>query len=320
MTAPAAAQLRRILALIPECADDRAHPIAEVARRVDVSPQVLLNDIRALADRYDDPGGFVESVSIFLEPERFQVRSAHFLRPMRLTVAEVGALELGLSLLAHERPPDELPVLRAARDRLHAALAKLPDDDVADSIRHAGAAATADPEALAALRKAYRESRKVRIGYLKADAEAATSRVVCPFAILAASGHWYLVGRCEGVPGIRVYRVDRITELRVLDERYEVPDSFDVGEAFKAGRAFAGETAAAALIEFQAPAGRWIAEREGKKPEADGSYRQSLGLADLDWLVRYVLQYGASAEVVGPAGPRAAVRHRLQSILDSLPS
>ena len=277
MTDSATTQLRRILALIPECADDRTHPIATVARRAGVTTEVLLRDIRTLADRFDDPGGFVESVAVFLEPERFQIRSEHFLRPMRLTVAEVGALELGLSLLAHERPPEELPALAGARDRLHAALAKLPNDDVPDGIRHAGAAATADPEALAALRRAYRESRKVRIGYLKADAKAATSRVVCPFAIVAASGQWYLVGQCEGVDGLRVYRVDRITDYVVLDDRYELPESFDVRTAFAAGRAFAGEAAEAAEILFYPPAGRWVAERDGKAPEADGSFRQTLG-------------------------------------------
>jgi proteasome accessory factor C len=320
MTDTTTAQLRRILALIPECADDRTHPIADVAARAGVAPNVLLKDIRALADRFDDPGGFVESVAVFLEPDRFQVRSEHFLRPMRLTVAEVGALELGLALLAHERPPEELPVLSRARDRLHAALAKLPNDDIPDGIRHAGAAAAADPEALAGLRRAYRESRKVRIDYLKADAESAASRVVCPFAIVAASGRWYLVGRCEGVEGIRVYRVDRIQGHEVLDERYELPETFDVGQAFAAGRAFVGEAAEAAEIRFTAPAGRWVAEREGKTPEPDGSYVQTLSLADLDWLARYVLQYGGAAEVIGPPRARAAVRERLQSILDTLPA
>ena len=64
MTDAATLQLRRILALIPECADDRTHPIAEMAGRAGVLPNVLLTDIRALADRFDDPGGFVEGVAV----------------------------------------------------------------------------------------------------------------------------------------------------------------------------------------------------------------------------------------------------------------
>ena len=314
MTDATTLQLRRILALIPECADDRTHPIAEMAARAGVPPNVLLKDIRALADRFDDPGGFVEGVAVFLEPDRFQVRSEHFLRPMRLTVAEVGALELGLSLLAPERPLEERPALTRARDRLHAALAKLPNDDVPDGIRHAGAAATADPEALAALRRAYRESRKVRIEYQKADADEPASRVVCPFAILFASGNWYLVGRCEGVEGIRVYRVDRIRSHEVLDQRYAMPESFDAAGVFQNGRAFAASVAERVRIRFAPGAARWVAERDGKPVEADGSYLQEMPLADLDWLVRYVMQYGAEAVVLEPDTARAAVRERLEQL------
>jgi len=37
-------------------------------------------------------------------------------------------------------------------------------------------------------------------------------------------------------------------------------------------------------------------------------------MADMGWVVRHVLQYGADAEVVGPAGARAAVRAALEGI------
>jgi len=36
-------------------------------------------------DRFDDPGGFVEGVQVYLEPDRFSLHSDHFRRPMRLT-------------------------------------------------------------------------------------------------------------------------------------------------------------------------------------------------------------------------------------------
>lgn len=318
----AAAQLRRILMLIPECADDRSHSIAELARRARTTVPVLLKDVRALSDRFDDPGGFVEAVQIFLEPDRLEVHSAHFLRPMRLTLAEVAALELGLAVLASERPPEEQAAIQGAQERLRKALARLPRDEQADGsglelpdgVRHAELGPAADPATLAMLRKAYRESRKVGLRYRKADAEHATDRSACPFAILFASGRWYLVAQCDGVEGVRVFRVDRIERVTLLDERYEIPATFQVTEMFKDGRAFASEVEARVRIRFGPRVARWIAEREGGRLEADGSYYQELPLADLDWLVRYVLQYGAEAEVVEPAAARAAVAGRLQAV------
>ena len=107
MSDTAAAQLRRILALIPECANEKAHSIDHLAALAGVDGKTLLRDVRALADRFDDPAEFVEAVQIFVDGQQVRVVADHFLRPMRLTLVELAALDLGLSLLRAERPPEE---------------------------------------------------------------------------------------------------------------------------------------------------------------------------------------------------------------------
>jgi proteasome accessory factor C len=142
--------------------------------------------------------------------------------------------------------------------------------------------------------------------------------VACPFAILFASGQWYLVARCDGTEGIRVFRVDRIEAVEALDERYEVPASFQVSDVFQNGRAFASDVAEKVKIRFAPRVARWIAERDGGSPDADGTYIQELPLADMDWMVRYVLQYGAEAEVLAPERARSVVAQRLREIAAAL--
>jgi proteasome accessory factor C len=233
---------------------------------------------------------------------------------MRLTARELAALELGLSLLSTELPPEEQPAVSGARDRLESALARLPQDEELDELKHADTGSSANPALLGRLRHAYRERRKVRIAYRKAQSETAAERVACPFAILFASGQWYLVGHCDDVDEIRVFRVDRIQELEALEDRFERPDSFEVSELFRDGRAFASATAEKVRVRFAPRVARWIAERDGRRPDADGSYVQELPLADLDWLVRYVLQYGPEGEVLEPAVARDAVAARLRGL------
>src|SRR5688572_26244399 len=126
----AAAQLRRILQVIPTLADDQDHPIGEVARLAGVDRKTIVRDLRSVAERFDDPGGFVEGVSILIDPECVSVRTSHFHRPMRLTRRELAALELGLAMLRGERPPDEHRAIDSARARLDAVVADLPEDDV----------------------------------------------------------------------------------------------------------------------------------------------------------------------------------------------
>ena len=48
-----------------------------------------------------------------------------------------------------------------------------------------------------------------------------------PWAVGAWRRHWYVVGRDVGAGARRTYRIERITDLRVLTDEFEVPPDFD---------------------------------------------------------------------------------------------
>ena len=56
--------------------------------------------------------------------------------------------------------------------------------------------------------------------------KAEKERRVEPLGIVLKGGSWYLVGQVDG--DARTYRISRILELNVLDERFEWPESFDL--------------------------------------------------------------------------------------------
>ncbi|HEX5633569.1 MAG TPA: hypothetical protein VFX50_10080 [Gemmatimonadales bacterium] len=87
MSENAATQLRRILALIPEFADDQEHSLDDVARRLGVTRKTLVSDLQDLVERWDDPGGFTAGVQVYLTKDGVSLFTDHFNRPMRLTVA-----------------------------------------------------------------------------------------------------------------------------------------------------------------------------------------------------------------------------------------
>lgn len=78
---------------------------------------------------------------------------------------------------------------------------------------------------------------------------------------------------------------------------------------------FHADDAEPLVVRYSARVARWIAEREGRPVEANGSLTMTHPLADTDWAVRHVLQYGPDAEVVAPPRVRDAVRARLERIL-----
>jgi predicted DNA-binding transcriptional regulator YafY len=68
-------------------------------------------------------------------------------------------------------------------------------------------------------------------------------------------------------------------------------------------------------VRYSARIARWIGEREGRAADgADGSITVEHPIADPDWAVRHVLQYGPDAEVLAPAAMRARVAARLRGI------
>lgn len=310
----AAVQLRRILHLLPRLADGEAHSLDDVLAEAEVELATLMRDIQLITERYDDPGGFVDGVQIQIDGTSVELISTHFRRPMRVTAPELCALELGLAMLRGERPAEEWPAIERARERLHETIARLPDDLAGDDDRYA-ATNGRYRQTLAVLRGAMRERQKLRLGYRKGGDTVTTVRTVCPYSLVFATGVWYLVAHCESGDGLRIFRVDRMEDPRQLDERYRVPAGFDVDALMRDDRIFVAERPRTLVVRYSAQVARWIAEREGREPDADGGLTVEHPLADVDWAVRHVLQYGPDAEVLEPADVREEMARRLAAML-----
>jgi proteasome accessory factor C len=312
----AADQLRRILHLIPLFADGESHPVTALAGMAGVDREVILQDLLSISERFEVPGGFVEGLQIFLEADEVAIVPNHFLRPMRLTRSELLALELGLTMLRGERPPEEHRAIAGALVRLDMAVARLPNEEVADDMRVAALSPSADLEHLRRLRQAFRDRRKVRLTYRKADASAPSHRIICPYGIVFASGMWYAVAHCESSEGMRIFRLDRVEDVESLEARFESPRDFSLEAVLGDGRAFQSGSATTLRVRYSPRIARWIAEREGKPLGDDGSLTLDHPLADTDWAVRHVLQYGPDATVLEPAEVREAVVRRLAAMTD----
>jgi proteasome accessory factor C len=315
----AAAQLRRILHVIPFLADGEAHSLDEIAERVGVEGVVLWRDLHSLTDRYvEPPGGFVGGVELFIESDRVELISDHFRRPMRLTVSELRAIELGLAMLRAERPPEEHEVLDRARERLRAVIARLPSDPFPDAARQASFGAHGDAEHLAAVRSALRSHRKLELVYRRGDADRASERVVCPYALAAVSGALYIVAHCEQSEGIRIFRLDRVEGARLLTDRFTIPESFSLDDVLSDGKALSSSGHPRVLkVRYSPRIARWIAEREDGETAADGSLTVEHPLVDTGWAIRHVLRYGPDAEVLEPADVRDELRRKLESMASS---
>lgn len=311
----AAGQLRRLMQTIPALGDEEPHRISEIAAIVGVSEDVIARDLRTLVTRYDDePGGFVEGVQLAFGADSVRLRSQLYRRPMGLSPAELAALELGLGALYRECPPDDAVALKKVREQIAKAA---PGRAVSPPLPVAHAVSVPDNvgEQLGSLRDAVDAGCKARIAYRSGSASTATGRTVHPYGLVSVKGKWYLIAFCDKASSIRIFRLDRVASVTVLDEPAAIPDRLKIEEQLRYGRALVSHTDEQLRVRYNAHIARWIAEHEDVEPQADGSVVVVYPLLDDEWAVRHVLGYGPAAEVQEPARIREMVKARLKEML-----
>ena len=317
VTDTAAAQLRRLLQTMPLLASGDSHPIEDLVQRTGTDADTLRNDVYALVARYDTPGGFVEGVRLFIDRDTISAVTTAFRRPMRLVATEICAITLGLSVLKHLRTPDEHAVLERARARLERVIVEVGSDPLVErfavSMGDGGDLAT-----LATVRAALQHREVLALRYHKTGADVADTRDVEPYAILASGARLYLVAHCRRAQELRLFRLDRVIEATGTGERYVIPAGFSIDAVLERGRAFMSGLHDLLVVRYSPRIARWIAEREGVSLAEDGSLTLSHPLADPEWAVRHVFQYGGDAEVLAPASVREAMRARITALRGAL--
>jgi predicted DNA-binding transcriptional regulator YafY len=308
-------RFRRLLLALPHFHDQRAASLTDVATLLGVEREVLLSDLQALAERYDEPAGFLGGIGVLVDGDTVTVRAGRFRRPMRLSADELCALELGLMILARERAVTERAVLEQLQHRLADLIADLPRDRDVGGRRDGALGDGRDGAALDILRQGLRAGRSVHLHYQGAGQGEATERVIHPRRLTFARGGWYLAAWCEQSAGPRVFRVDRIIAAAVREDPVREPDPDTEHTVLDDGTPFVTSAEPSTLVVRYSPAiARWIAERDGLGLEADGAAIRTHPLADREWAIRHVLQYGPDATIVEPAELREAVVERLQAV------
>jgi proteasome accessory factor C len=314
MSVDAGKRLQRVLQVMPLIVDRGNVPVGDVEARAGVDARTLLDDLRVLTEREDEPGGFVEAVSILFDATSVAVRSPHFGRPTRITLPELCALELGLAMLGGASTADERAVIDRARARVRNAIVALPESAKRDDLWYASGPAIPNEQILVTLRECAERKHKARIVYRRGDATESTDRVVHPYAVLPVRGAWFLVAHCERSDGIRFFRVDRVQSAEQLGDTFAVPSDVDLDSLLSVERKLVSPSAERLVVRYSARIARWISEREEGELAADGSFVVSHQLADDAWAVRHVLQYGPEAEVIEPV----RVRERVIAVLRAM--
>lgn len=301
-----AARLSRILAMLPWIIEHDGAEIEDLVQRFGYRDKAdLVKDLH-LVFMTGLPGygpGDLIDVDVF-EDEVFVDAADYFARPLRLTAPQaLGLLAAGMTFVGSDQAP---PALTSAVEKLTTAV--LPD---AAPLVHFDVPA---PDSLSTLRDAIENRRVIHITYVAIATNERTVRDVEGSSVFFNLGNWYLSGFCRLADAERVFRVDRIADVVVLDSTYELDaPSRDGVVQYRA-------TDSDAHVSFTvAPDSRWVAEYYpvDAVERDDGSQRITMSVSDPLVAARLLIQLGAAVsdiegeEVLGSMkGLRSRIRAR----------
>jgi predicted DNA-binding transcriptional regulator YafY len=262
----------------------------------------VFKDITAVTQRaFYQPAGSGDDLQIELTANRVKVwTKGDFQRPVTLSLPE--AMCLGLALRGQKAQR-----YQALLDRVEGALAGTTPDQLLHQIE-ASDLRPEDAGIRTTVTEALTEGVSCRIRYLKPGDDAPVDRTVRPYALAHAEGSWYLLAHCELSEEVRIFRIDRILEATPTGVPFQVPDDFDGGEYLDGSRVYRGADETTVRVRYSPRIARWLAEREEGDRSPNGALTVTHRVADPQWIVRHVLQYGPDAEVLEPEEVRGWVR------------
>jgi proteasome accessory factor C len=299
-----AARLPRLLALVPYLLVRPGVPIEEVAADFSITVRQLRRDLELLW-MCGLPGyGPGDLIDLSFEGDSVTVTfDAGMRRPLRLSRAEATALVVALRALAETPGVVDTGSMRRALAKIEAAAGQT--DGVVLGL------ATREEGALAAVRDALEHRRALHIRYYTPSRDTVSERTVDPMRLLLVEGRSYLEAWCRAVEEVRLFRLDRIEDVKTLDEP-AVPPPHARPTDVSAGLFRAQPDQRIAVLTL-APDARWVAEYypvEELIEGEGGAATVRIRYAETGWMVRLVLGLGADVLVREPPELAAAVAER----------
>ncbi|MET8325347.1 WYL domain-containing protein [Streptomyces sp. NPDC005181] len=304
-------QTRRMLSLVTYLRERPGAHVQDVARAFGITEDELISDLDVLPMCGTSFRGG-DLLDIDTDGERIWWHNPDDVaEPLRLAADEATAL------LVAARAVATLPGLRESdRQALLRATAKLETAAGETAAASSRLSVTFESEGgvFADVDRAISERRRLWLRYYSPARDELTEREVDPIRLFAV-GHTYMEAWCRLSEDRRTFRLDRVAEIRLLDEPSAPPELElrDLSEGLVQPAAEDPEV----VIEV-GPGGRWVAEyypHDSAEELADGGMRITLRTPEPASLRRLALRLGGEGRIVAPQELAQSARQAARAAL-----
>ncbi|WP_326788776.1 helix-turn-helix transcriptional regulator [Streptomyces sp. NBC_00151] len=304
-------QTRRMLSLVTYLRERPGARVGDVARAFGITEDELISDLDVLPlCGTSFRGG--DLLDIDTDGDRIWWHNPDDVaEPLRIAADEATAL------LVAARAVSTLPGLREGdRQALLRATAKVEaaSGEAAGASSRLSVTFESEGGVFADVDRAISERRRLWIRYYSPSRDELSEREIDPIRLVSV-GHTYVEAWCRRSEARRTFRLDRVAEIRILDEPSAPPEIElrDLSEGLVQPAAEDPEV----VVEV-GPGGRWVAEyypHDSADELPDGGLRITLRTPDPTSLRRLALRLGGDGRIVSPQAladsARSAAREAL---------
>ncbi|WP_372406526.1 helix-turn-helix transcriptional regulator [Streptomyces luteireticuli] len=308
-------QTRRMLSLVTYLRERPGARVADVARAFGITEDELIGDLDVLPMCGTSFRGG-DLLDIDTDGDRIwwhnpDASGSSTGEPLRLAADEATAL------LVAARAVATLPGLREGdRNALVRATAKIEAaaGEAAGASSRLSVTFESEGGVFADVDRAIAERRRLWVRYYSPARDELTEREVDPIRLFAV-GHTYMEAWCRLSEARRTFRLDRVAEIRLLDEPADPPpvEPRDLSAGLVQPAAEDPEV----VVEV-GPGGRWVAEyypHDSAEELPDGGLRITLRTPDPASLRRLALRLGRDGRIVAPPELAASAREAAREAL-----
>ncbi|MDD6328759.1 MAG: YafY family protein [Lachnospiraceae bacterium] len=166
------------------------------------------------------------------------------------------------------------------------------------------------------IKQAILSHRYMEITYYGNRGEAIKRRIK-PLKLCFKQQAWYLYAYCCIREDFRFFKLSRIADMRMLEDNFE---QIEVGRVLTdAGNAYkVQEQSMAVTLEIKPEmAFRAFDELRDITVQENGSLRCAVQVTDIQWLISYILSFGAHAKVIEPSDLKQQVMQEIKRMHES---
>ncbi|MEE9554859.1 MAG: YafY family protein [candidate division Zixibacteria bacterium] len=290
----------RLLYILSLLRTHRRMRAIDLARKCEVTERTIYRDIISIS---------AANIPIYFDGG-YKLLHNEFLPPSNLSSVETGFL---LSLLSSPMFDKGKPFRDTARriaEKLEVAGSEKADISSID-IGVVSTERVDNHKHTSSIEKAVRNKINIVIGYESLKGEK-TERKISPYAMAFRKHAWYLVGYCHLRDDIRTFRLGRVHDVRLSREKFEIPGDFSIEKYFSASWGVYRGKLIKFKVKFRGEAAIIVKTSRHQQYEEieefdDGTVIYKAVVAGRVEFIRWVLGFGAQAEIIEPVSARREI-------------